>query len=136
MTGWVFLAVKPISELSSGTALKPSKDCPSSLTILAKASLQNLRSLKLAGRKTSPEPYPPRSGSRILAWWAILRKNWCGVWISIPAPSPVLGSAPVAPRWESRLRTFSPCRTMILDFLPLTSQINPTPQESCSKRES
>ena len=53
--------------------------------------------------------------------------------VRIPAPSPVLGSAPVAPLWASLFNTSSPCLNISFDLSPLILHTNPTPHESFSK---
>ena len=47
----------------------------------------------------------PRAGSPKPAASATLRRNLSGVWISMPAPSPVASSEPAAPRCVRRHRT-------------------------------
>ena len=50
----------------------------------------------------------------------------------MPQPSPIIGSAPTAPRWARFLRIASPCSTMACDFTFFMSAMKPTPQESFS----
>ena len=55
-----------------------------------------------AGRRCRPRTRPAAGSSKSTS----ARRNASGTWIRMPAPSPVFGSAPVAPRW-SRLRRAS-----------------------------
>src|SRR3712207_6641938 len=50
----------------------------------------------------------------------------------MPQPSPILGSAPTAPRWSRLCRMDRPCSTMSWDLRFFMSAMKPTPQESCS----
>ena len=80
------------------------------------------------GRKSSPVPYFPFSGtgmpcSRINSW---------GICSMIPAPSPVLLSAPSAPRWRMFSSTLSADSTSSCDLPPWMFTSIPTPQASCS----
>ena len=54
----------------------------------------------------------------------------------MPAPSPVSGSAPVAPRCSMLHKAPNPVCTMRWLATPLTCTTNDTPHESCSKRGS
>ncbi|CDC01119.1 unknown [Bacteroides sp. CAG:443] len=80
------------------------------------------------GMNTNPVPYFPFSGTGI----PCRRINSCGICTIIPAPSPVLLSAPSAPRcfmFSSTLRAES---IKSCDFVPCRLTIMPTPQASCS----
>ena len=81
------------------------------------------------GKNAIPTPYSSRCGrSAPLSW----TRNECGVWRSIPAPSPVSGSLPSAPRC-ARCRSMSMPQSIIWrDLRPLISATTPTPQASCS----
>ena len=50
------------------------------------------------GKKTVPTPYSPAAGSLMPSSWQAARKNSCGICVRMPAPSPVNGSQPQAPR--------------------------------------
>src|SRR5574337_1866229 len=50
----------------------------------------------------------------------------------MPAPSPVFGSAPQAPRCSKFFRIVSDCWMIVWDLRPLISTTKPTPQASCS----
>ena len=80
------------------------------------------------GRNTNPVPYFPFSGtgmpcSKINSW---------GIWSMIPAPSPVLLSAPSAPLWRIFSNTLSAESTISCDLLPWMFTNIPTPHASCS----
>ncbi len=45
-------------------------------------------------------------------------KKRCGTWIRIPAPSPVCGSHPAAPRWVRLIKTSRPLRMIWWLFSP------------------
>ena len=53
------------------------------------------------GRKAMPAAYAPGSGS---VKSTTCRNRVSGIWVRMPAPSPVSGSLPLAPRW-SRLHS-------------------------------
>ena len=80
------------------------------------------------GKKISPVPYFPFSGTGI----PCNRMNSCGICNMIPAPSPVLLSAPSAPRCFMFSSTRSAWSTSSCDLFPWMSTIMPTPQASCS----
>ncbi len=62
------------------------------------------------------------------------RKKASGIWVRMPAPSPVSGSLPSAPRcWRLR-RAVSALATTSWLGRPDRSATKPTPQASCSKR--
>src|SRR5438046_6840937 len=54
----------------------------------------------------------------------------------MPAPSPVSGSAPAAPRWFRQQTAVSASSTMAWLLRPCTSTTKPTPHASCSNRGS
>ena len=80
------------------------------------------------GRNISPVPYFPFSGTGI----PCKRMNSWGICSIIPAPSPVLLSAPSAPRWRMFSSTFNAESTSSCDLLPWMLTTIPTPQASCS----
>ena len=94
-------AVEPGTLSSTGTSRQPSRWVPSSAQASAISDSQTRRSGAAGGRKATPTPYAPASGSvsRVLS----ARNSW-GTWRRIPAPSPLSGSAPVAPRWPRLTR--------------------------------
>src|SRR5688500_10885884 len=63
---------------------------------------------------------------------ATLRKNLSGVRTRIPAPSPLSGSHPHAPRWFMFSRIVSASVTILCDAFPFMWQMNPTPHASRS----
>ena len=80
-----------------------------------------------------PAAYEPAPGN---ANPAVARRKLSGIWTRMPAPSPVSGSAPVAPRCSMFVSAVRPRVTMLRDFSPFTFATKATPQESCSKRGS
>jgi hypothetical protein len=91
------------------------------------------RRLSSCGRKAMPTAYEPRCGS---SKPTTSRKKASGTWSRMPAPSPLSGSAPTAPRCSrlrSAVRDFS---TMSCDGDPLRVATMATPQASCSARGS
>ena len=66
-----------------------------------------------------------------------LGRTRSGSWTRMPAPSPVSGSAPAAPRWfevaERGEGLLDACAWL---RRPCMSTTKPTPQASCSKRGS
>ena len=79
---------------STGTSRQPRTRWPSTRTLqleqLPRAS--RARAGSSCGRKQTPTPYWPAGGS---SKSTTARKNASGIWMRIPAPSPVRGSAPV-----------------------------------------
>ena len=62
----------------------------------------------------------------------LIPKKRSGIWVRMPAPSPVLTSQPRAPRWSRLHSTSSACSTMPWDAAPLMWATNPMPQPSRS----
>ena len=62
----------------------------------------------------------------------MLLKNESGSWSKMPAPSPVSGSQPHAPRWTRFSRICRPMLRIAWDASPRICATNPTPQASCS----
>ena len=120
-------ALSPTRLLSLGTSRQPSSVTPSSSITCAIRLRIVSRSRSSRGRNTSPAPYEPASGS---VNGTALRKNVSGVWIMMPAPSPVFASHPQAPRCSRLIRTSSALRTIAFDRRPLMSTTKPTPQAS------
>ena len=79
-----------------------------------------------------PTPYSPGAGRSIPSSAHLSRKKSCGSCISAPAPSPVSGSQPQAPRWARFSSTSSPFSSTSWDLRPLTLATRPTPQASRS----
>src|SRR5581483_2702444 len=88
------------------------------------------------GRKTMPTPYLPGAGSGIFSLAHSRRRNASGIWIRMPAPSPVSGSQPHAPRCVRFWRTVRPFSMMSCERSPLTLTTKPTPHASRSVRRS
>ena len=99
ITGSLALTVGDIGmSRSIGTSRQPSSTCRSARTARSSSCSQASRDACSFGRNTMPTPYSPAGGS-LTPWRAISsRKNWSGIWIRMPAPSPISGSAPTAPR--------------------------------------
>src|SRR5437867_231375 len=64
------------------------------------------------------------------------RRKASGTWTRMPAPSPVSGSQPHAPRWVRFWRTVSPFSMMSCERSPFTLTTKPTPHASRSVRGS
>lgn len=64
-----------------------------------------------------PTPYSPSAGSVKPSCLHALTKKSCGICMRMPAPSPVSGSQPQAPRCSRLRRICSPISTMECDFL-------------------
>ncbi len=90
------------------------------------------RQLASRGMNNCPTAYSPGSGSVKPRRLASLAKNLCGICTRMPAPSPMRGSAPVAPRCSRLQRMRRPSWTIKCDLRPLISAMKPTPQESLS----
>ncbi len=118
--------------VSTGTSRQPSSTWPSPRTARSTSCSQASREACSFGRKIIPTPYSPAGGS-VTPWRAISsRRKWSGIWVRMPAPSPISGSAPTAPRWSRLSRICRPCSMMRWLFLPLMWATKPTPQASCS----
>ena len=110
-----------------GTSRQPSTSHPSPFT---------------AASIFSSSPSPPKiiatpNGSPFFAIFAFFAamtflKNAWGILMRSPAPSPVSGSFPVAPRCMSRVRIVMPFSTMSWLASPERLATIPTPHASCS----
>ena len=135
-TGSTFLTLSPRPELSTGTSRQPSNCWPSAAIFSATSFSHAARAAASRGRNSIPTPYSPAGGSWILPQPISSRRNWSGIWIKIPAPSPANGSAPTAPRCVRFFRICKPWHIMSWLCLPLIWATKPTPQASCSWRGS
>ena len=61
------------------------------------------------GRNAMPIAYCPAGGSSAST---TSRRKASGIWVRMPAPSPLSGSAPTAPRWSRLSRAVRPASTM------------------------
>ncbi|CAB4674511.1 unannotated protein [freshwater metagenome] len=104
--GMTSRAVEPIIELFVGTGRQPRTFNPSVSAIAAIAALTATTSVGSCGRYAVPAAYIPAAGS---SKSTTARKNSSGTRNKMPAPSPLSGSAPVAPRcsrFTSAVRAF------------------------------
>jgi hypothetical protein len=76
--------------------------------------------------------FPGRRQHHALLGHFLAVQSWSGIWIRIPAPSPISLSAPTAPRWSMFSRILSACVTMSWRLTPLMCATKPRPQASCS----
>src|SRR6185436_6937575 len=129
-------ATSPGASLSIGTRRQPSTFWPSSRMTFSTMRSHSLRWFTSAGRNTIPTPYCPAAGSSTRSAFTSRRKNASGICTRIPAPSPVFGSQPQAPRCVRFWRTVRPFCTISCEGSPFTFTTNPTPQASCSMRGS
>ena len=103
MTGIESMAVAPMFAVSGwvGTARQPMRRCPREATISSTVRRHNSRSASSWGRKKTPaEKVPGAPSSAPNSSAATRRSSACGSAVSMPAPSPVFGSQPQAPRWS------------------------------------
>jgi len=136
MNGSLHLAVSPSAALLVGTVRQPRTGWPSDWMICSKRSSSRRRWVTLRGRNTSPLAYSPGPGSAMRAFrHTSLRKAW-GICSSTPAPSPVFGSLPAAPRWSRLINTCGACCRIWWDRRPFMSTTKPTPHASCSNQGS
>ena len=126
-------ALAPRHDGSTGTSRQPRTRRFSSTTIRSIESIAFSQSDPSDGRNAIPTAYAPTSGSVIPA---VARRNASGICTRMPAPSPVSGSAPVAPRCSMLHSAPSAVETMPWLARPLMSTTNDTPQASCSNRGS
>ena len=78
----------------------------------------------------------PRSESRNRGFFFFSRcslKSSYGIWVRMPAPSPVTASASMAPRCASDFSAAMAFSTTSWERSPEILAMNPTPQASCSK---
>ena len=129
-------AVTPTSAPSgsTGTARQPRTCSPSSAAMASTSSRAAARATGSCGRKQMPAakvlvPSGAVGGSSKST--TSLRSS-TGSWMRMPAPSPLLGSAPAAPRCSRCSRATSPSATMACERRPWMSVIMATPQESDS----
>ena len=128
MSGSVSAALAPNTELFTGTERRCINTKPSrSISSISTRKMEDCSEDDL-GRNTSPVPYFPFSGTGM----PCSKINSCGICNMMPAPSPVLLSAPSAPRCFRFSNTFSAESTNSCDLFPWMSTIMPTPQASCS----
>ena len=132
MNGSQERAVSPSMPFTVGTVRQPITCWPSDCTTCSNFCSMSRRTVGLRGRKMMPLPYSPAGGRGMRAFLQISSLNACGIWISTPAPSPVLISQPQAPRWSRFLRTWMACSRMRCDLYPLMLATKPSPQASCS----
>ena len=107
-TGSTATALGPIGRSSVGTSRQPRSRWPSSATIAS-----NERSMRCAVRRRRAAGRPGRRRIRRPAAAApapTLRRNASGIWMRMPAPSPVLTSQPQAPRCSRLMSTCSALR--------------------------
>ena len=136
MKGMQPSAVSPTSAPSgsTGTARHPRTCSPSSLAMASTCSRASARASGSCGRKQIPAanvlvPSGALGGSSKST--TSLRSS-TGSWMRMPAPSPLLGSAPAAPRCSRCSRATSPSATMACERWPWMSVTMATPQESDS----
>ncbi len=133
ITGCEAFAVGPSAVLSVGTSRQPRSVCPSSRTTSSNSFTHAARPASFEGRKTIPAAQCAGfCGSASPSCSASARRNACGIWSRMPAPSPVFFSAPTAPRCSRLTSTVSAFATMSCEARPFTSTTNPKPQASCS----
>ena len=119
MTGSTERAVSPSSASSVGTSRQPRRRWPSCSTIEWRSAWTRWRWAVSRGRNTRPLPYSPAAGSGISRRAHSRRRNRSGIWIRMPAPSPVFGSQPQAPRCRRFLSTVSACGHDRVGLAPL-----------------
>ena len=108
----------------TGTSRHPSTFKPSSCAI------SSIREIGAAEAKNAiPAAYDPTFGK---SKSVTARKNKSGILIRIPAPSPLSGSAPEAPRCSKLRRAVKPCATISWVAFPVKVATMATPQESRS----
>src|SRR5271157_283870 len=136
MYGCVLRARRPMVLAFTGVSRQPRTVRPSSRTISSRMASHDIRSWGSTGRKTMPTPYSPGEGSgKPKREHSPSKKAW-GIWINTPAPLPVWGSHPQAPRCVRLIRISIPFRMMSWDFSPEMLATKPIPQASCSLRGS
>ena len=115
-----------------GTSLQPKSTCPSAWMARSNSCSQACLEACSLGRKMSPTPYSPKGGKATPCKAISSRYKASGIWIKIPAPSPINLSAPTAPRWSKFSKIFKAWLTMAWLLCPLMCATKPTPQASCS----
>ncbi len=129
-------AVAPTSAPSGsmGTSRQPSTVSPSSTAMASTSSRAAARATASCGRKQMPaaKVLAPSAAGGGSSKPTTSRNSSTGSWIRMPAPSPLLGSAPAAPRCSRCSKATSPSTTMACERRPWISVIMATPQESDS----
>ena len=98
MYGCELRARRPIMLPLIGVSRHPRTVSPSSRAIFSRIPSHSIRSCGSTGRNTMPTPYSPGAGRENPRRAHSRSKKACGIWIRMPAPSPVCGSQPHAPR--------------------------------------
>ena len=129
-------ATRPMASASSGVSRQPSMLNPSSCTIRSIMASHSKRGCGSTGRNNIPTPYSPSGGSVKPSLPHSLAKKVCGIWMVIPAPSPVFGSEPLAPRCARFTNIWIPFMIVSCERSPFTLTIKPIPHASCSLRGS
>ena len=129
-------AVSPTSARSGSTSTgtQPSTSRPSSAAMDSTRCTADPRSRMPCGRKQTPaakvfSPSPLADGNSNDDNES---RSSTGSWIRMPAPSPLLGSAPAAPRCSRFSSARTPSDTIECERRPAMSAIIATPQESFS----
>ena len=101
-------AVTPRQSGRTGTSRQATTPSPSSSTMLSIAACAFSAASVSTGRNARPTAYWP-GGGRMSP--SSPRRKRSGTWTRMPAPSPVSGSAPVAPRWSRLVSAVSAVST-------------------------
>ena len=116
----------------TGTLRQARISSPSFSEERMKISLHSSRSFNSLGKKIMPTAYRPKEGRCTPSFRHSSKRNSCGTWICIPAPSPVLASQPQAPRCSIFSRMVNASETILWLLLLLILATNPIPHASCS----
>jgi hypothetical protein len=129
MYGRASSAEEPRPSGRTGTSRQPRISPPSTSAYFSMILLARARARGSLGRNTRPVAYRPAGGS---SKSSTPRYSSSGIWIMMPAPSPVLYSAPRAPRWSRRINADRPLATTSWERRPYRSATRATPQASFS----
>ena len=130
--GMIERADRPITLGSTGTSRQPSMAIPLSLDLFSNSARTTAFRWSSLGKKHIATAYRPSFGNLMPSCVEIFRIKASGIWIVIPAPSPVIGSAPEAPRCPRFTNTSSAWSMIERERVPLMSATIPTPHASCS----
>ena len=108
------------------------KSQPLALDHLGIGIADDLPPVRLARHEQLPDGVVARVRQLEVGLGCLAEKNLCGICTNMPAPSPMRGSAPTAPRCSRLQRICSPSSTIWCDLRPLMSAMKPTPQASLS----
>ena len=125
-------AFTPIASGSTGTSRQPRTIMPLSVDDFSNVARTLAFKSSSFGKKHIATAYRRSLGRSMPFCLATFRIKVSGIWIVMPAPSPVCGSAPAAPRCPRFTNTSSAWSMISRERSPEMFATIPTPHASCS----